>query len=125
MASPFEQQVTFIYVSDLDRSSAFYGGLLELPLALDQGACRIYKVTKSAFLGVCTCRETVTQAGVILTLVSEDVEGWSARLEAAGANVEKSVTYNETFNITQCFVRDPDGYLVEIQRFHDPAWPSP
>jgi hypothetical protein len=28
-------------------------------------------------------------------------------------------------NIYHCFLRDPNGYLIEIQRFLDPAWPRP
>jgi catechol 2,3-dioxygenase-like lactoylglutathione lyase family enzyme len=122
--SPFDQQVTFIYVADLDRSARFYGELLELPLALDQGACRIFAVTKTAYIGICTCRDEPAPNGVIITLVVPDVEGWSARLMAAGAEVETPARYNEAFKITQCFVRDPDGHLIEIQRFHDPAWPA-
>ena len=123
-SSPFEQQVTFIYVEDLERSAAFYGGLLRLPLVLDQGSCRIFGVTDTAFLGVCTCEERHNPEGVILTLVVQDVEGWSDYLLENGAQVERPANYNERFKITQCFVRDPDGYLVEIQRFHDPAWPK-
>jgi catechol 2,3-dioxygenase-like lactoylglutathione lyase family enzyme len=38
--------------------------------------------------------------------------------------IEKRPTMNTTYNIYHFFMRDPDGYLVEIQRFLDPAWPS-
>jgi extradiol dioxygenase family protein len=24
-----------------------------------------------------------------------------------------------------CFLRDPNGYFIEIQQFLDPAWPGP
>ena len=29
------------------------------------------------------------------------------------------------YNIYHCFIRDPAGYLIEIQEFKDPAWPKP
>ena len=32
---------------------------------------------------------------------------------------------NPKFNIYHCFLRDPDGYLLEIQRFLQPEWPRP
>jgi len=65
MASPFDQQVTFLYTGDLAATADFCETTLGLPLALDRGGCRIY----------------------------------------------------------HCFLRDPNGYLLEIQRFLDPAWP--
>jgi catechol 2,3-dioxygenase-like lactoylglutathione lyase family enzyme len=45
-----DQQVTFLYVRDLEASTRFYGELLGLPLALDQGVCRIYRVAAGAFI---------------------------------------------------------------------------
>ena len=50
---PFDQQVTFLYTPDLAASAHFYGEVLGLPLVLDQGLCRIYRVSGDAFLGVC------------------------------------------------------------------------
>lgn len=114
----FDQQVTFVYVSDLDRSAAFYGDVLGLELARDQGACRIYRVAGDAFLGVCDHRPC-EPGGLILTLVSDDVDGWAERLRAAGHDVD-GPDDNERYAIRHLFVRDPDGHLVEIQRFDDP-----
>ncbi len=45
-----------------------------------------------------------------------------AQLQAKGVVFEKELSYNERFNITNAFLRDPNGYLVEIQRFEDPDW---
>ena len=50
---PFDQQVTFLYTRDLAASAHFYAEVLGLPLVLDQGLCRIYRVSGDAFLGVC------------------------------------------------------------------------
>ena len=36
-----DQQVTFLYTIDLEATAVFYETILELPLILDQGACRI------------------------------------------------------------------------------------
>jgi catechol 2,3-dioxygenase-like lactoylglutathione lyase family enzyme len=30
--------------------------------------------------------------------------------------------FNADFRIYHCFFPDPNGYLLEIQRFDDPAW---
>ena len=123
--SPFGQHVTFLSVSDLDASSHFYGTVLKLPLVLDQGPCRIYSVTTSAFIGVCTCTGAVQTEGVIVTLVHTDLDKWHKRLVDHGVTVTRPPEFNPRFNITHLFAQDPDGYVVEIQTFHDPAWPSP
>ena len=38
----FDQQVAFLYVKDLEKSTRFYGETLALQLVLDQGLARIY-----------------------------------------------------------------------------------
>ncbi|MGL4649440.1 MAG: VOC family protein [Caldilineaceae bacterium] len=135
---PITQQVTFLYTPNLAAVHGFYAGLLGLEMVLDQGACRIYRATSSgatAFLGFCTRGETLrppeseaTNASlqtVVLTLVSDDVDGWGAFLTARGVVLERPPQLNAAYNIYHLFVRDPDGRLVEIQRFLDPTWPAP
>lgn len=127
---PFEQFVTFLYTADLTTTAAFYEQILGLKLVLDQGSCRIYQVSAAAFLGFCqrgtaVDRETATdQSGVIVTLVSHHVDEWYRYLQAHDVSIEKPPTLYEKFNIYHLFIRDPNGYLVEIQTFLDPAWPS-
>jgi hypothetical protein len=62
---------------------------------------------------------------VIVTLVTQDVDGWYARLLERGIAFEKAPAFNPDYNIYHCFLRDPNEYLLEIQRFCDPAWPHP
>jgi catechol 2,3-dioxygenase-like lactoylglutathione lyase family enzyme len=114
----FDAQITFLHVADLARSAAFYGGVLGLELVRDQGACLIFRVTERAFLGVCDHRPP-DPGGMILTLVADDVDVWAGRLVAAGHEIE-GPSVNERFGLYHCFVHDPDGHLVEIQRFDDP-----
>ena len=123
----FDQLVIFLYTRDLERSAAFYGDTLGLPLVLDQGGCRIFRIGRDAFLGVCRCSESrpCSPDGIIVTLVSADVDGWYQELLAKGVAFETPPSANPTYNIYHCFLRDPDGYQVEIQRFDNPAWPAP
>jgi catechol 2,3-dioxygenase-like lactoylglutathione lyase family enzyme len=124
-----EQQVTFLYASDLDASARFYEDVFGFECVLDQGACRIYRVASDAFVGFCSRTEAMgvrdATSGVILTLVTADVDAWSAYLIGEGVTLEQPPRLNDRFNIYHCFVRDPAGYLIEIQRFQDPAWPEP
>ena len=119
----FCQQVTFIGVEDLTRSTRFYGERLGLTLTLDQGACRIFRCAGSAYIGVCTGLQPAPTDEIILTLVTPHVEQWHARLRDH-VEVDGLPRYNKAYNITHFFMRDPDGYRLEIQCFHDPRWPS-
>jgi catechol 2,3-dioxygenase-like lactoylglutathione lyase family enzyme len=128
MTGPFDQQVTFLYTTDLDSTSRFYEDVLGLPLVLDQGGCRIYCVAENAFVGFCShssAGQRDETSGVVLTLVTAEVDQWYERLRKQGIAFEKTPALNPKFNIYHCFLRDPNGYLIEIQRFLDPAWPRP
>jgi catechol 2,3-dioxygenase-like lactoylglutathione lyase family enzyme len=123
--STWDAQVVFLVTRDLEATTRFYVDGLGLPLALDQGTCRIFRVAPSAFLGFCRRDAAPNPDGVIVTLVTEDVDGWFDRLRTRGIAIEKAPTYNPAYKITHGFLRDPNGYLVEIQRFDDPMWRSP
>ena len=126
MATPsFDQQVTFLYVNDLECSTEFYEKTMGLPLVLDQGGCRIYRVSGDGFLGICRCREgrSVSRDGVVFTFVTDEVDGWHERLRSGGMKLDKAPAFNPAYNIYHFFFRDPDGHLLEIQRFEDARWP--
>ena len=131
MSLSFDQQVTFLYDKDLEKSGRFYGETLGLELVLNQGLARIYRVgSGNAFLGICLS-SAVQQAppadraplGVIVTFVTEDVDSAYGALRAKRVEFDKAPAVNTTYNIYNCFFRDPDGYLLEIQKFMSPAWP--
>ena len=119
---PITQQVTFLHTANLAETAVFYQTILGLKLVLDQGKCQIFQVNGGAFIGFCEHFAGANPDGVILTLVSEQVDAWYDYLAAQNAPIEKPPTHNETFNIYHLFLRDPNGYLVEIQQFLDPAW---
>lgn len=116
----FDQQITFLYTDDLAATARFYEEMLGLLLVLDQGDCRIYQVSRDGLLGFCRRAGGAQPAGVIVTLVTEDVDGWYARLSERGVAFNSPPILNPTYNIYHCFLRDPNGYLLEIQRFASP-----
>lgn len=124
MPSLFDQQITFLYTSDLAATAVFYQQVMGLPLVLDQGSCHIYQMASNAFLGFCVHLSDGGQrpSGVIVTLVTDDVDAWYEQLQQKGVAFTKPPELNPKFNIYHCFFRDPNGYLIEIQRFQDPNW---
>lgn len=117
-----EQQITFLYTADLAESARFYETVLGLKLARDQGTCRIYQVTAGGYVGLCQrddARPDPNRRDIIITLVTADVDEWYERLTSRGVVFEKPPGVNPTYNIYHCFLRDPNGYRIEIQRFLD------
>jgi catechol 2,3-dioxygenase-like lactoylglutathione lyase family enzyme len=120
---PIDQQITFLYTADLATTARFYEDIMGLDLALDQGSCRIYLTASNAYLGICKRLDAVIDPGnVIFTLVTPDVDGWYEMLKEKGVAFEKPPALNPRYQIYHCFLRDPNGYLIEIQRFEDPRW---
>ena len=122
MSSPIDAHITFCYTRDLAAAARFYEDVVGLRLVLDQGGCRIYEVAGSAYIGFCQREDAAEPRGVLLTFVTDDVDAWHERLVAGGAVSEKAPAHNPDYAIYHCFLRDPNGYLLEIQRFEDPRW---
>lgn len=115
------QQITFLNAQNLEDTRHFYAEVLGLPLARDQGSCVIFKVTESAYLGFCDHIEPIPSGRkIILTLVSEDVDGWYAELKKNGQYLIDPPAANPQYHIYHFFISDPNGYWIEIQRFDQP-----
>jgi catechol 2,3-dioxygenase-like lactoylglutathione lyase family enzyme len=121
MAS-IDAQITFCYTLDLTTTSRFYSQKLGLPLVLDQGGCRIYRTAPGAYLAFCDREDSGRPSGVVLTLVTEDVDAWYEQLTGLGVAFEQEPTHNDEYGIYHCLLSDPNGYLIEIQSFDDPNW---
>lgn len=120
MTPAFQQSITFLRAANLADTARFYEQILGLELVRDQGLCRIYRVSGDGYLGFCQHLEAATPPGLILTLVCQDVDGWYARLQARGVEFTQPPAHNPKFGIYHCFFKDPNGYLLEIQRFDQP-----
>ena len=116
-----DSQITFLYTADLEATAEFYENTMGLELWLDQGTCRIYQVSKDGYLGFCERADAqVDHPDVIYTIVtpeSADVDEWYEYLKAKGVKFEKEPAENPKYKIYHCFLRDPNGYLIEIQKF--------
>lgn len=120
-ASSADQLVTWVYTADLEGTCAFYAGTLGLEMVRDEGAARIFRVTESSAIGVCEAMggRVVEPAGGMITIVTQDVDGWYARLKAAGATLKGPPERLDEFGIYAVLAEDPNGYLIEFQTFLD------
>jgi catechol 2,3-dioxygenase-like lactoylglutathione lyase family enzyme len=119
------EQITFLYTSDLVETARFYEKVLCLPLKLDQGTCRIYRVSNDGYVGFCQREDAPRATGastapIILTLVTPDVDEWYDFLVAQGVDVDEPPAENPEYQVYHFFLRDPNGYRLEIQSFLHP-----
>jgi catechol 2,3-dioxygenase-like lactoylglutathione lyase family enzyme len=123
MRPPISQTIVFTYTDDLDRASRFCRDVLALEFVVDQGACHIFRLTDESYLGVCHLPDRPqAKAGVTISLVSDDVDGWHAFLAAKGVRFVREPETSRAFGVYSTLFISPDGYRIEIQRFMDPAW---
>ncbi len=120
----FDGFVTFIYTHDLERAATFYGESLGLRMVHDEGPARIFRISDQGYLGVCMASDErpSVPGGICLSLVTDDVDGVYGRLVDAGVETLGAPQSLPQFGIYSFFLRDPDGHLVEVQRFDDPGW---
>lgn len=123
---PTDQQITFLYTRDLETTAHFYNEIMGLPLKLDQGSCRIYQASQTSYIGFCERQDAPNEPPapglhqVILTFVTQEVDAWYDCLSRRGVVFEEPPSVNTEYNIYHCFLRDPNDYLIEIQRFLHP-----
>jgi catechol 2,3-dioxygenase-like lactoylglutathione lyase family enzyme len=126
--SLFDDVITFIYARDLDATIDFYENKLELECVYDYGGCRIYRASEHGFLGICNRENAPIQPDeykdrhIVFTFVTDDVDGWFERLAAKGVYPTDKVGASEEYGVYSGFIKDPNGYFLEIQKFLNPDW---
>ena len=120
MNKQWEGFIAFFGTKDIEKTHKFYNVLLGMPLYKDQEECRIYEVPGGGMIGFCTHIPVVVgEKSPIITFIAKDVDKIYARIVDSGYAIPKFPEENENFNIYHFFVKDPSGYIVEIQRFLD------
>ncbi|MFX1536926.1 MAG: VOC family protein [Promethearchaeota archaeon] len=129
MPATFLYPIIFLPTADLSQTRHFYENILKLPLALDQGACLIFRVGKYGYWGFCKQSEEgiLNPEKVCLTLVVEtrtEVDEWHNYLAKENVNVKRPPQYTAAYKIYNGFYLDPLGYTIEIQAFDTDGEPA-
>jgi predicted enzyme related to lactoylglutathione lyase len=114
-----EALIPFYPCRNLTETRAFYESAVGLRLERDQGSCVIYHVG-GGYLGFCEHLSFVADSGVIITLVTDDVDGYYRHFSTLGIPIEAAPKHNPRYGIYHFFARDPSGYRLEVQRFDNP-----
>ena len=117
--------ITFLTYEHLAAGDHFYRQVLGLPLIEDQGWAKVYRIHGAANVGIVETRrgpvEKPVGAGTLLSIVVEDVDAWYERLkDEPTIEILGPPAMVATILVYSFFLKDPAGYLIEIQAFTDP-----
>ena len=134
----FDSQITWLYYDDMAGADAFFREVVGFERVVDQGWAKIYRTGRDAFLGDDRIgrrpanaflgavagdrgfRKPQQDAAVLITLVTQDVDGWYGYLEERGTKILTGIENREDIEIRCFFFQDPGGYAFEVQEFLEP-----
>lgn len=114
----YNEFILFLGTDDLEETDDFYRNVLDLDLYKDQGKCMIYRINEGVAIGFCThIKITLDEKSPIITLIVDDVDAVYKRIKAKGIETESEPRENKEFKIYHFFLKDNNGYTIEIQKF--------
>lgn len=116
----------FYYYRDVEAAWAFYTRILGLETVADYGFAKILRVAPASYLTLVDAARGMHSAdepkSVTLALVTDDPEGWWAYLTEAGVPMRAELGEVDPARPHNGFVAmDPEGYLLEFERFNPHA----
>ncbi len=117
--TPNTLAITFLYYRDLPTAMRFYEDILGLPLAIDQGWCKIYEICPGAHVGLVDETRGMNKwqpvKTVQLCIRVPDVDAWYSYAQEEALDGLSELFINEEIGIRAFVFNDPEGYQVEIQ----------
>ena len=114
-----EMLIIFIYYKNLQEGIAFYHDFLGFPLAIDQGFCKIYKLSTGGYIGVVDeaqgMHKTHPIKPVQICLRVPDVDTFYQYCKYHQVNGLSKIFINDKLKIKAFVFNDPEGYQLEIQ----------
>ena len=117
--TPAELAITFFYYRDLASAMRFYEDMLGLPLAIDQGWCKIYRICPGAHVGLVDEQRGMNKwtkaKPVQLCIRVQDVDAWYDYAKHHALDGLSELFENDDIGIRAFVFNDPEGYQIEIQ----------
>jgi len=116
--------VTFFYYENLAKATEFYEKIMGFHLVQDQKWAKIFKVKDNAYMGCVDgnigYHKPDPTKPVMLTVIVDDPDAWYKHFRENGIEPLDEPHDNEELNLRIFLLRDPEGYVIEIQKFKDP-----
>jgi predicted enzyme related to lactoylglutathione lyase len=111
--------IPWLYYRDLPKAMEFYEEVMGFEMVVDQGWSKIYRIRDGAYVGLVDERHGYHRASedkpVIVCLNVRDADAWYERLKERGVELERQPQESERLKIKVFMLRDPEGYVIEIQ----------
>ena len=113
--------ITFLPVTDIKKTVEFYRDIIGLKVDKDEGNCVIFSCGEG-YWGFCSYNDgRKLPIGVCMSLNlenNEEVDSEYHRISKLGIEATKPVKH-PNFPVYSFFMKDPDGYTVELQKRQD------
>lgn len=118
-ATQVSEQVTFLYYDDLSAPRQFYSALLGRKPYYEKEWVSLYHTSSGASLGLVksgtTASPTDKRASLMVSIVTQDVKAWYARLSKDPRFQIVKALYDHPMVPIRAFeMEDPAGYPVEV-----------
>jgi len=111
--------IPWLYYRDLPKAMRFYEEVMGFEMVVDQGWSKIYRIRDGAYVGLVDEKHGYHRASedkpVIVCLNVHDADAWYERLRERGVKLEKQPQESERLRIKVFMLKDPEGYVIEIQ----------
>ena len=111
--------ITFLYYRDLAAAMRFYEDILGLPLAIDQGWCKIYRICDGAHVGLVDETRGMNKwqatKPVQICIRVPNVDAWYAYAQEQALDGLSDLFVSDQLGIRAFVFNDPEGYQIEMQ----------
>ncbi len=111
--------ITFIYYRDLQKGIDFYENFLGFPMEIDQGFCKIYRISEAGYIGIVDETRGMHKWNEIkpvqICMRVPDVDAFYDYCKEAKVDGLSEMFVNNELMIKAFVFNDPEGYQIEIQ----------
>lgn len=112
----------FLYYKNLDRATKFYAELLGLEKVATYDNASIMRISSDSYLILVDAAKGMHKASepksVALALLTDDLKGWYAHFQKNNVPIKYKLKEKEGSAHDGFVAVDPEGYLLEIERFN-------
>jgi len=114
--------ITFLYYEDLEKATKFYKDVMGLTVVIDQGFAKIFKLSENAHIGLVDGKKGSIRPSkdkpVMVTVVVPEVDTWYKHFKKLGVTTISEPHDENDLKLRQFMLKDPEGYIIEIQHFY-------
>jgi lactoylglutathione lyase len=116
--------ITFFYYRNLDKAAEFYRDIMGFELVQDQRWAKIFKINENAYMGCVDgnvgYHKPSVDKPVMLTIIVDDPDAWYEYFKRRDVETLNEPHDDEALNLRIFLLQDPEGYVIEIQKFYQP-----